>query len=134
MTVEVVSSVSPHPCAPVSCSRTVCTTTVIVTVVTGLPSAPRNVMVTSSGPRMITVVWETPEFIGGDIEDYTVFFGTNPLNLTNAIRNVDARRATISTGILPNTLYFVTVSARSLQGDGEESNPESVTTDPFSSE
>ncbi len=134
MTVEVVSNVSPHPCTPVSCPGTVGTTTVIVTMVTGLPGVPRNVMVTSSGPRMITVVWDTPEFIGGVLEDYTVFFGTNQLNLTNTIRNVDARRVTISTGILPNTLYFVTVSARSLQGDGVESEPVSITTDQFSSE
>ena len=130
MTVEVVSSVSPHPCIPVSCPGTIGTTTVIVTMVTGLPSVPKNVMVTSSGPRMITVVWDTPDFIGGVLEDYTVYFGTNQ---SNFIRNVDARRVTISTDILPDTTYFVTVSARGLLGDGEESEPVTITTDQLSS-
>ena len=134
MSVEVVSSVSPRPCVSVSCPGTVGMTTVIVTMVTGLPSIPRNVMVTSSGPRMITVVWDTPDFIGGGIIDYTLYFGTNQLNLTNVQLNVDARLATISTNILPNTTYFVAVSARSLLGNGEESEPVSITTDQFSSE
>ena len=133
MTVEVVSSVSPHPCIPVSCPGTVGTTTVIITMVTGLPSVPRNVMVTSSGPRMITVVWDTPDFIGGDIIDYTVYFRTNQSNLTNTIRNVDAWRATISTDKLPDTTYFVSVSALGLLGDGEESEPVTITTDQLGS-
>ena len=87
-------------------------------------------MVTSSSPQSISASWDTPTFTGGRIIDYTVFYSTDSNNLSNNLTiNNDA--ATIDDNILPDTTYYVAVSAKGPIGSGPLTETRSVTTESF---
>lgn len=96
----------------------------------GVPSQPLNLRATSTSPTTVQLNWDKPFNTGESIIGYEVFWNDTFTNqeYKRAIPDVE----TFTLGELyPDTIYYISVAAKSRRGEGAATPPIPVKTDQF---
>jgi hypothetical protein len=99
---------------------------------TSSPSTASGTTVGAAGTATLTWVAPTENANGTAITDlagYTVYYGTNPSDLTQSVEVSGGTSTTASvTGLPAGTYYFAVSAYNSMGADSEQSNVASITT------
>ena len=86
------------------------------------PAAPSGLKTGGITENSIGVSWDSLD----GVSEYTVYVGTDSGNMTR--RGTPTTASFTITGLTPDTVYYIAVSATNASGEGAQSNPITVTT------
>ena len=96
-----------------------------------VPSAPRNFMLSTRSSRTLSASWAEPDPRNGIISNYTI--RCNETEFGSAITPLTIEGNSVFTatlmGLTPFTEYECTISASTGAGEGNQSDPQTATTD-----
>ena len=85
-----------------------------------LPSAPQNLGIDGATTNTLVVSWEPPNFDGGELTTYTISWdvSTPIVGVSTAVSIAASENDYEITGLLPNRLYYIVVTAANSIGPG----------------
>ena len=104
--------------------------TVNITDVTEKPGKPNIPDISSLSSTGLTATWTAPTNTGPDIYEYESAYSTNSTSHANVIKHDDLIRSRELAGLIPGSIYWISVRAHNDEGWSEWSNHANATTQP----